>query len=218
MKRRNLFFIGIIIIIIILVIVGVLIGLNSQNFKKKKIIMPEKNLQGKKIVIVIAFRDFRDEEYFVPKEIFKKAGIEVKTASNKKGVAIGADGGEVGVDFLISELNPADFDAMVFVGGPGCLKNLDNGESYEIIRRTVAEGKVLAAICISPVILAKTGVLAGKKATVWASALDRSPVKILKENGAIYQDESVIVDGKIITANGPAAAQEFGQTIMQILK
>lgn len=205
-----------IVIIIILIIGGIL---TFKFFGKKEIpskIMPEK-LENKKILMVIAFRDFRDAEYFVPKEIFEKAGIEVKTASNKKGIAIGADGGEVKIDFLVSEVNPADFDAIVFVGGPGCLDNLDNENSYKLAKETVSQNKVLAAICISPVILAKAGVLEGKKATVWSSPLDKSGINILKENGAIYQGEAVCVDGKIITANGPAAAQKFGEKIIEVL-
>ena len=42
-------------------------------------------------------------------------------------------------------------------------------------------------------------------------------LKILKENGAIYIDENVVVDGKLITANGPIAAEKFGQKILEIL-
>jgi protease I len=68
------------------------------------------------------------------------------------------------------------------------------------------------------VILAKAGVLKDKKATVWTSSLDRGPVKILKENGAEFVNEKVVRDGKIITANGPAAATEFGEKILENLK
>jgi len=175
------------------------------------------NLTGKKIAIIIAYKDFRDEEYFIPKEVLENAGAEIKTASTKKGTAIGADGGEVEIDLLVSEINPADFDAIVFIGGPGALKYLDNEDSYQLAKKTISQNKVLAAICISPVILAKAGVLEGKKATVWSSPMDRGPVKILENNGAIYQDESVVVDGKIITGNGPAAAEEFGKAIIGVL-
>ncbi|OIO46469.1 MAG: hypothetical protein AUJ31_01690 [Parcubacteria group bacterium CG1_02_39_15] len=170
-----------------------------------------------KAAIIIAFRDFRDEEYFVPKEVLEKAGIEALTASNQKGVALGADGGEAKVDLLVSEINPTDFDAVVFVGGPGCLKNLDNEASYKIAKETINQGKVLSAICISSVILAKAGVLEGKRATVWTSLMDKSAAKILEENGAIYQDEPVVIDGKLITAVGPMAAQEFGEAIVEVL-
>lgn len=167
--------------------------------------------------MIVAFRDFRDVEYFIPKEIFEKAGIEVKTASNKTGVAIGADGGEAKVDLLVSEINPKDYDAIIFVGGPGALNSLDNETSYELIKQAVSENKIVAAICISPVILAKSGVLKGKKATVWSSLFDKSPINTLKEHGANYEGKSIVRDGKIITANGPNAAEEFGKEILKAL-
>ena len=78
--------------------------------------------------------------------------------------------------------------------------------------------KILAAICIAPAILAKAGVLEGKNATVWSSVLDKGPIKILEENGANYVEKDVVVDGNIITANGPQAASEFGRKIVEILK
>jgi len=170
------------------------------------------------VLIIIAFRDFKDEEYFKPREILKKNNIEVKTASTEKGLAIGVEGGEAEIDFLVSEINPADYDAVVFVGGPGALKYLNNEISYEIAKKTITAGKILAAICISPVILAKAGVLKNKKITVWSSELDKSPIKILKENGAIYEDKPVVLDAKILTAHGPSAASEFGEKLVELLK
>lgn len=174
-------------------------------------------VRNKKVVIIIAFRDFRDAEYFIPREILERVGIKVETASNKTGVAIGADGGELSVNLLLFDINVADFDGVVFVGGPGCLKNLDNENSYNLIKEVVAQDKVLASICISPIILAKSGVLEGKKATVWSSKLDKKAVKILKKHGALYRVDPVIIDGKIITAKGPLAAYKFGETIVEVL-
>ncbi len=176
------------------------------------------NLKNKKIAMIIAFRDFRDEEYFVPKDILEKAGVEIKTVSTQEGTAIGADGGEVEVDLLTSEINIADFDAVVFIGGSGCLKYLDNEDSYRVAKQTLSQNKLVAAICISPVILAKSRALEGKKATVWSGPMDREPIRILKNYGAIYQDTQVVVDGKIITGNGPAAAKRFAEAIIDILK
>jgi protease I len=208
-----------ILIIAILGIAGILI-LKGQ-FKKEEVSPPKietgmPEVKGKKAVMIIAFREFRDAEYFVPKEILERAGIEVKTASNKMGTAIGADGGDTQVDLLVSQVNPADFDAIIFVGGPGCLDSLDNEDSYRVARETVSQEKVLAAICISPVILAKAGVLEGKRATCWTDPLG-SQAKILREKGAIFEKKSVVVDGKIITANGPEAAEEFGKAIVEVL-
>jgi protease I len=209
-----------ILIIAILGIAGILI-LKGQP-KKEKVSIPKvetkmPEVKGKKAVMIIAFRDFRDAEYFVPKEILEKAGIEVKTASNKMGTAIGADGGDTNVDLLVSQIKVADFDAIIFVGGPGCLDALDNEDSYKVARETVSQNKVLAAICISPVILAKAGVLKGKRATVW-NDFAKTQAKILEKEGAIFEDKPVVVDGKIVTANGPKAAKEFGNTILELLK
>jgi len=180
--------------------------------------MIEQSLSDKKIVMVVAFKNFRDEEYFVPKEILEGAGAEIKTASNKEGMAIGADGGQVSIDYLISNVDMNNFDAMVFIGGPGCLENLDNENSYNLAKETAAKNKLLAAICVSPAILAKAGVLKGKRATVWSGPMDKLAIKILEENGAIYTPESVVVDGKIITANGPDAAKKFAEALIKIFK
>ena len=170
-----------------------------------------------KALMVIAFRDFQDMEYLIPKKILEKAGIETRTTSNKKGVAIGVFGGTVLVDEIISEIKIDDYDSLVFVGGGGCLPYLDNQDSYNLIKEAFNKGKLLAAICISPVILAKAGILEAKKATVWNSPIDQFPVKVLTENKATYQEDSVVVDGKIITARGPEVADLFGETIVKLL-
>ena len=76
----------------------------------------------------------------------------------------------------------------------------------------------MAAICIAPEILAKAGVLKEKKATVWSSSIDQGPVEFLENEGAEHVEEPVVVDGKIITGNGPEAATEFGQKIVEVLR
>ena len=173
--------------------------------------------ENKKVAMIIAFTDFKDEEYFVPKEVLEKAGVEITTVSNSKGTTQGISGGQATVNISLDELRIADYDGIVFIGGPGCLKNLDNRTSYQVAQEVIRQDRVLAAICISPVILAKAGVLKDKKATVWSSALDKGPIKTLQENGAIYQEEDVVIDNKIITANGPTAAEKFGQAIVNAL-
>lgn len=172
----------------------------------------------KKAVLVIAYKNFQDREYSVTRKVLEEAGIEVKIASNKKGTAEGGTGLKVAVDFLVTEVKPADFDAVVFIGGGGALDYLDNEISYNLVRETVSQNKILAAVCISPVILAKARVLKNKKAAVWWSPLNKEPIKILEENGAEFIDKKVVSDGKIITANGPAAAKEFGEKILKMIE
>jgi protease I len=180
--------------------------------------MEEASLKSKKAAMIIAFRGFRDEEYFVSKAVLEKAGVQVETFSDAEGTAIGSQGGQAAISALFGKINPRDYDAVIFIGGQGALAHLDNEQSYQLIRQTLAQGKILAAICVSPSILAKAGALDNKKATVWSSPLNRSTVKVLKEQGAIYLDKPVVVDNKIVTANGPAAAEEFGETLTDLLK
>ena len=177
--------------------------------------MPEKSLQDKKIAIIIAQQDFRDEEYFIPKSIFEGEGATVETVSTEVGKAIGSYGGEVEATLGFEDLTVLAFDALIFVGGSGAQKYIDDEKCWQIAKDAVEQNKVLGAICIAPAILARAGVLKNKKATVWSSALDKSTVKILKDEGANYQAEPVVVDGKIITANGPQAARKFGEAVVR---
>jgi protease I len=174
--------------------------------------------QTKKIAIIIAFRNFRDEEYFIPKQVFENNGFEAVTASTEKGIAIGGSGGEAEIDIIFEELDVSRFDAVVFVGGPGAYNHIEDEKVHNIARGFLEQGKLVSAICIAPAILAKAGVLSGRKATVWSSPMDKKPVKILEESGAKYEDKPVVADGRIITANGPAAAKAFAEKIIAVLK
>ena len=75
--------------------------------------------------------------------------------------------------------------------------------------------KIVSAICISPVVLARAGILKGKKATVFP---DSEGIRELKKAGAIYIQKSVVVDGKVVTGDGPDAASRSAQEIIKLLK
>ena len=109
---------------IILIILGILIifGITifvwwyqtqrpmQQILKKQALESKPTNLEQKKIVaIIIAFDDFRDEEYFRTVEELSKNEIEKKVISTEKGTAKGADGGEVNVDLTLENFKVRDF-------------------------------------------------------------------------------------------------------------
>jgi len=167
----------------------------------------------KKVLFIIAPADFRDEEYLYPREILEEEGINVSVASKSLDEAYGMLGARVEPDLLLSEVEVDEYDGIVFIGGIGAKLYWNDGEALRICQEAVSEGKILAAICIAPVILAYAGVLEGVKATVWPSEKDR-----LVKSGAIYTGRKVEVDGKIITANGPNAASDFGNKILEILR
>jgi protease I len=169
-----------------------------------------------KILMIIAQEGYQDHEFGAPKELFVKAGFEVVIASKEIGLCKGAFGGSVEATVSLSEVNVADYSAVIFIGGSGAVKYQKNVQAHLTAQETVAQGKVLGAICIAPTILAYAGVLNGKKATVWNE--DERQQAVLESQGAIFVNEDVVVDGKIVTANGPPAAEKFGQKVLELLK
>ena len=164
------------------------------------------------VLIIIAPQDFKDEEYFHVREALENAGHKV-VVSSLQDVASSVENKEVVTDVLIDEADVADYDALVLVGGAGASVYFENEKVLEMCYQTVEQGKLIAAICIAPGILARAGVLAGKNATSFESEL-----ATLDEAGAITSDSHVVVDGQIVTADGPQAAREFGKKIAELLK
>ena len=170
------------------------------------------DLRGKKVLMVIAPENFRDEEFMKPKEILEGSGAEITVASKGVKEATGMFGAKANVDLDISEVNVDDYDAVIFVGGTGSSIYFDDSVTISIAKNAYEKGKVVAAICIAPSILANAGVLEGKNATSWPSQKENIEAK-----GGKYTGELVTVDGKIVTGRGPDAAEEFGRRIAEIL-
>lgn len=171
---------------------------------------PKEVVPMAKALLVIAPNNFKDEEYFTPKSILEKNNIEVVTSSLED-EATSVNGKKQKVDVLLDQAT-TDYDAIVFIGGPGASVYFDNTKAHELAKEFYNQGKIVAAICIAPSTLANAGVLEGKKATVFPSEKDN-----LEAKGAAYTGEPVTVDGNIITGNGPGAAEEFANKIAEKL-
>ena len=170
-----------------------------------------------KALIIVAQTDFQPVEYGDTREELKNAGISVDVASFEKAEAIGADGTEVDVDIAIHDVDTNDYDAVVLIGGPGAARQLvGNEDVIKLVQSADNNHKIVAAICIAPVVLAQARLLRDRKATVWNG--DGKQKEILGAQGASYSEEDVVVDTRIVTANGPSAAKEFGQTIAKLIK
>ena len=173
-------------------------------------------MNSKKVLMLVASEGFQPVEYAEPRRILEEAGVEVKIASDQKGQAVSFQGVEKAtVDFLVEEARIDDFDAIVLVGGPGALEHLDNEATYKLVQEAQQKQKLVAAICISPRILAHAGILDGRKATGWNG--DSALPEVLASSGATYIAEPVVVDNNIITAWGPSDATEFGKQIVTLL-
>lgn len=172
------------------------------------------DLTGKKVLMLIAPSNFRDEEFSEPYNMLTSNGAKVTVASVGTAPAEGMLGMTVTPDIDVSSAKAADYDAVIFVGGSGVDEHglFNNGEFLRIAKEANESGKAIGAICLAPKILASAGLLQGKKATVYSAG-----VAYIKSKGAEHVGQDLVQDGKIITASGPQAATKFGNAIAQAL-
>ncbi len=170
------------------------------------------DLAGKKALMLIAADKFQDDEFAQPKAVLEKNGVKVTVASTTLSEVTGMDGATAKPDMLLKDAKAANYDAVIFVGGSGAVQYLDDPVAYRLAQETVAQGKLLGAICIAPVILTNANVLKGRKATVYPSEAQK-----LKDGGVDYTGNPVEKDGKSITADGPKSAREFGEALSAAL-
>ena len=183
-----------------------------------------KQLQGKKVAI-LATDGFEQSELLEPKKALENAGAEVHVIVPSEGPAKSQKAGEirgwdhtdwgksVKVDGLVKEAKPDQFDALVLPGGqmnPDVLRT-DSG-AVTFVRTFVESGKPVAAICHAPWLLIEADVVRGKTMTSWPSVRTD-----LKNAGAHWVDEPVIVDGNLITSRKPDDIPAFSQAIAEAL-
>lgn len=186
-------------------------GGDDKKMEEKK----EPSLVGKNILMVIAPQNFRDEEFEEPHSLFLKEGANVVVASTDTNEAQGMFGMKVKPDECIEDVNPLDFDAIVLIGGSGSTILWDNEKLHEYVKTAYENKKVIGAICLSPVTLVKAGILKGKSATCYETP---EVVQIFKKNDVVLTGKSIEVTEKIITANGPPAAKDYAEKIVELLK
>lgn len=167
---------------------------------------------GKRAALIIGSQDFRDEELFETKRVLDAAQVQTVIASTKTGTIRGTLGNVAEASIPVNRLQVDDYDAIIFIGGPGAVEYVRSPATTNIIRETVRKGKVLAAIGVAPTILANANVLAGIRATSFLSEQD-----VLVQAGAIYTGFPVERERLIITATGPPAALQFGRAIVEAL-
>lgn len=169
-----------------------------------------------RVVFIVAPGNYRDEELFNSKSVLEQAGVRCDVASTQRGALTGSRGASVKCDMLVGEISARHYDAVVFIGGSGVQEHAleENNTILSIAREFASAGKVVAAICIAPRILAKAGLLQGKRVTCFP---DASAISLLRQVGAHYAAKPVEIDGKLVTANGPQSASAFGQALLDVL-
>ena len=162
--------------------------------------------------LIVSADNFEDSELLVPYYRLKEAGIEVVVASLSRGAITGKHGYEVPVDKTLDEVNPDHYAILVLPGGKAPAVIRKEPKALEIARSFFAAGKPVAAICHGPQILISAGLMQGRRATCYRSVADE-----LKAAGALYEDQEVVVDAKLVTSRQPADLPAFLRETMKQL-
>jgi len=195
--------------LILIFLLGIFCGQKKET-KKKEVVKIEKNL-----IFLIAPKDFRDEEFKIPYDYLTNWGVKITVVSAETTEAIGMQGMKVKPDISLDKLDYKNYDGFVLIGGAGSVFYWNNKKVWEICRYFNENKKLLAAICLAPITLVKSGVLFERKATCFK---DKRALEEFQNANVEYLDKEVVVDNNIITANGPQAAEKFAKAILDYLK
>lgn len=156
---------------------------------------------------VFLARGFEEVEALTVVDLMRRAGMDVSTVSLQEDyVVAGAHGIEVGADLVFGDEDMRQAEWLVLPGGmPGSTNAANFAPLGSLLKQRAAEGGKIAAICAAPaVVLAPLGLLTGKKATCYPGFEAE-----LTKGGATPEPGPVVVDGNVVTANGPATAMDF---------
>lgn len=148
-----------------------------------------------------------------PYRLLKNNGVAVTIASTTLEKVTGMNGLTVKPHILLKDVRAQDFDAVIFVGGSGSVQYIDDPFAHKLARDAFEAKKIVGAICLAPMILAKAGILKYKRATVYPSEAEN-----LKACVVDYTGKPVEIYGNIVTADGPGSAGEFGTALLSLLK
>lgn len=176
------------------------------------------DLTGKKAAVLV-HNYFEQAEFEQPLKTLKDAGAEVHvvSASGEKelqGLHHVDKGETFQADFILDDVAAGDYDALVLPGGAinaDALRMVDAARQW--VRDFMESGKLLAVICHAPWLLASSGVAKGKKLTSFFTIQDD-----MKNAGADWVDEAVVIDGNLITSRKPDDLPAFCSALVQALQ
>lgn len=171
------------------------------------------SLKGKKVLIFVD-DGYEDLEFWYPKIRLMEEGAEITVAGKQEAVYLSKHGYEARVDIKASEVKPEEFDAVVIPGGVRCPDRLRrHREVLDIVKKMDEDGKVVASICHGPWVLISAGVVKGREATSYFSIRDD-----MVNAGVNYKDQSVVVDGNLVTSRRPDDLPDFCKAIINLLQ
>ena len=164
--------------------------------------------------LVMLANGFEETEAVTTIDLLRRAGIEVVVAALAGDRARGSHGIELHADATLDDVLDASYDAVVLPGGqPGATHLAADARVLERLRNQAGEGRLLAAICAAPSVLAAAGVLSGRRVTAFPGALAPDAAPRLELTG-----DAVVRDGNVITSRGPGTAIDFALALVDALE
>lgn len=160
-------------------------------------------------VCMIVTDGFEEIEAVGTYAILRRGGLTVDVYSLLDKDATGRFGLTVTHLRPFSQLNAAEYGALVIPGGPEYKALEASAAVQSLIKQFMTEGKTVAAICAGPTILGHAGYLKGKKYTCFTS--------MNEDFGGEYQEDYAVRDGNVITGKSAAATIDFGFLILETL-
>lgn len=154
---------------------------------------------------------FEDIEALETLDILRRAGINTKTVGISSKTVTSSHNVTVLCDLTFPDTDFSDMRMLILPGGPGHTAFSESDKVCALIKSAYEKGIYIAAICASPSVIGKMGLLKGKRFTCFPGFENMVP-------GGIYSPEKVVTDGQFITARGAGAASEFGFEIVTLLK
>tara|TARA_B100000315_G_C14593945_1_gene597582 strand:- start:7982 stop:8545 length:564 start_codon:yes stop_codon:yes gene_type:complete len=169
-----------------------------------------------KHVLVPLATGFEEIEAITVIDILRRAGIMVTVAGDvgPDGTISGRSNIKVAPDCSLTAIetrDPKDFDVVVLPGGLGGTELLQKDERIKrILKHVDSNNGINAAICAAPMVLAAFGLLSGRTVTSHPSVKD-------KLGDAVYKDERVVIDERLVTSQGAGTAMEFAFALVECL-
>lgn len=161
---------------------------------------------------IILAENFEDSEATSPIEALEAAGVEVTVLGTTTGTVTGKKGALVEATATIASADIDSFDLLVIPGG-GSPENLRiDDDAVAFTKQFVASGKPVASICHGPQLLISADVLSERTVTAVNKIRDD-----VRNAGATYVDEELVVDGNLISSRVPDDLPAFNQALLDAL-
>ncbi|CEA03334.1 protease PfpI [Pseudomonas saudimassiliensis] len=174
------------------------------------------SLQGKRVAILVT-DGFEQVELTGPRDALEQAGARAEIISAESGKVTGwnhtTPADEFTVDNTFDRIRMEDYDALVLPGGVVNSDNIRSDElAQELVRDAARANKPIAVICHGGWLLISAGLVKGKTITSWPSLTDD-----MKNAGANWVDQEVVVDGNLISSRKPDDIPAFNQALIDAL-